>query len=52
MQYLDVSFGLLGDLESYFNEEFKTEDIENEQIYIVSQPLLIPTQRLFCGFGH
>ena len=36
-----VSFDLLGNLESYFNEEFKTEDIENEQLDTASQLLLI-----------
>mgnify|MGYP007091334168 CR=1 FL=1 len=36
-----VSFDLLGNLESYFNEEFKTEDIENERLDTASQLLLI-----------
>jgi len=36
----------------WHHEEFKTKDIENEQIDTASQLLLIPTQRLFCGFGH
>jgi len=39
--YTDVSFGLFGDLESYYKE-----DIENEQIHTTSRLLLIPIQQV------